>query len=65
MIVYECQLSLRETGAMESGGGVRKLKRDEPPLFRGESSSFVNLPLSQHIAKLTEPSRSTQGAIRG
>jgi hypothetical protein len=53
MIVHECQLSLRGTGAMESGGSVRKLKRNEQPLLRGKSPGFVNLLLCQHVAKLT------------
>ncbi len=43
---------------MESGGSVGKLKRNEQPLFRGESAGFVNLPLFQHVAKLTGTSRS-------
>ena len=43
---------------MESGGSVGKLKRNEQPLFRGESAGFVNLLLRQHVAKLTRASRS-------
>ena len=39
---------------MESSGSVGKLKRDEPSLFRGESPGFVDLPLSQHVAKHTD-----------
>jgi hypothetical protein len=52
------QLTLLGTRAVESGGSVGKLKRNEQPLFRGESAGFVNLPLSQHVAKLTGTSRS-------
>ena len=37
-----------------SSGSVGKLKRDEPSLFRGESPGFVDLPLSQHVAKHTD-----------
>ena len=47
---WEFPLTFRGTGTVESGGGG-KLKRDEPPLFRGKSPSVVNLPLSQHVAK--------------
>jgi hypothetical protein len=43
---------------VESGGSVGKLKRNEQPLFRGESAGFVNLLLRQHVAKLTGASRS-------
>ena len=43
---------------MESGGSVGKLERNKQPLFRGESAGFVNLPLCQHVAKLTGPPRS-------
>jgi hypothetical protein len=43
---------------VESGGSVGKLKGNEQPLFRGESAGFVNLPLCQHVAKLTGTSRS-------
>jgi|GEM_PF-6006426 hypothetical protein len=43
---------------MESGGSVGKLERNEQPLFGGESAGFVNLPLFQHVAKLTRTSRS-------
>jgi hypothetical protein len=43
---------------VESGGSVGKLKCNEEPLFRGESSGFVNLLLCQHVAKLTGTSRS-------
>jgi hypothetical protein len=43
---------------MESGGSVGKLKGNEQPLFRGESSGFVNLLFCQHVAKLTGTSRS-------
>ena len=45
--------------------GVRKLKRDEQPLFRGESPGFINLLLHQHIAKLARTSRSIQTGNRG
>ena len=38
-----------------SGGGIRKLKSDKQPLFRGESSGFVDLPLSRHVNTLTSP----------
>jgi len=43
---------------VESGGSVGKIKRNEKPLFRGESSGFVNLLLCQHVAKFTGTSRS-------
>jgi hypothetical protein len=38
----ELTLTFLGTGKLESGGGVRKLKRNEQPLFRGESPGFVN-----------------------
>jgi len=37
---------------VESGCSVGKLKGNEQPLFRGESSGFVNFLLCQHVAKL-------------
>ena len=43
---------------MESGGSIGKIKCNEQPLFRGESSGFVNLLLCQDVAKFTRPSRS-------
>lgn len=46
------------TGAMESGGSVGKLERNKQPLFRGEPAGLVNLPLCQHVAKLTRTTRS-------
>lgn len=51
-------LTLPGTRAVESGGSVGKLKGNEQSLFRGESSSFVNLLFCQHVAKLTGTSRS-------
>ena len=48
----DAQLMLLGTCAMKSSGSVRKLKRDEQPLFRGNSPGFVDLPLGQHVAKL-------------
>lgn len=54
------QLTLFETGAMESDGSVGKLKRNEQPLFRGESPGFVNLLLCQHVTKLTRTPRRIQ-----
>ena len=54
----DAQLMLLGTCAMKSSGSVRELKRDEHPLFRGKSPGFVDLPLGQHVAKLTGPSRS-------
>jgi len=54
----EFQLTLLGTRAVESGGSIGKLKRNEQPLFRGESTGFVNLLLCQHVAKLTGTSRS-------
>jgi hypothetical protein len=48
------QLILWGTDAVESGGSVRTLKRDEQPLVRGESSGFVDLLLSRHVAKHTD-----------
>ena len=53
------------TGAVESGGSVGKLERNEQPLFRGESSGFVNLLLCQHVAKLTGTSRSILSERQG
>lgn len=50
---------------MESGGSVRKLKRNEQPLFRGESPGFVDLLLCQHVAKLTGTPRRIQTGNRG
>jgi hypothetical protein len=44
---------------------VGKLERNEQPLFRGESAGFVNLPLCQHVAKLTGPSRSISSKRQG
>ncbi len=54
------QLTLFETGAMERGGSVRKLKRNAQSLFRGEMPDIVDLPLSQHAAKLTRTPRRIQ-----
>jgi hypothetical protein len=45
---------------MESDSSVGKLKRNEQPLFRGESPGLVELPLNQHIAKLTRTPRGIQ-----
>mgnify|MGYP001193013153 FL=1 len=56
---------LHETGSVESGGSVRKLKRNALPLFRDESPSFVNLLFCQHVAKLTGTLRSIQTGKRG
>jgi hypothetical protein len=50
-------LTLLGTRAVESGGSVGKLKRNEQPLFRGESAGFVNLLLREHVAKLAGTSR--------
>jgi len=50
---------------VESGGGIRKLKRNEQPLFWGESPGFVNLFLCQHVAKLTGTPRRIQTGKRG
>jgi hypothetical protein len=50
---------------VESGGSVGKLKGNEQPLFRGESSGFVNLLLCQHVAKLTGMSRSIPSERQG
>ena len=50
---------------MESGGSVGKIKRNEEPLFRGESSGFVNLLLCQHVAKLTGTSRNISTEKQG
>jgi len=59
------QLTFLGTGAVNSGGSVRKLKRNAQPLFRGESPGFFNLLLCQHVAKLTGPSRQTQAGKWG
>lgn len=56
----EFELTLRGTDAMVSSCSIKKLKRNAPPLFRGESPSFLDLPLSQHIAKLTRMPRIIQ-----
>lgn len=50
---------------MESGGSIGKLKRNEQPLFRGESTGFVNLLLRQHVAKLAGTSRSISPERQG
>ena len=50
---------------MESGGSVGKIKRNEEPLFRGESSGFVKLLLCQHIAKFTGTPRSISRERQG
>ena len=60
----EFQLTLFETRAMESDGSVRKLKRNEQPLFRGESPGFIGLLFRQHVAKLTRTPRSIQSERR-
>jgi hypothetical protein len=39
---------------VENSGSVRKLKRNEQPLFRGKSPGIINLLLCQHIAKHTD-----------
>jgi hypothetical protein len=39
---------------MVSSSSIKKLKRNEQSLFRGESPGFVDLPLSQHVAKHTD-----------
>jgi hypothetical protein len=51
-------LMLLGTRAVESGGSIGKIKRNEQPLFRGESAGFANLLLCQHVAKFTGTSRS-------
>ncbi len=58
-------LRLLETGTVKNGSSVRKLKRDEQSLFRGKSPGFVDLPLNQHIAKLTRPPRRIKTRNRG
>jgi hypothetical protein len=50
---------------VESGSSIGKIKRNEQPLFRGESSSFVNLLLCQHVAKFTGTSRSIPSERQG
>lgn len=40
---------------MESSGSVGKLKRNEQPLFKGESPGLIDLLFLQHVAKLTSP----------
>ena len=61
----ELPLTLLGTSPVESGGSVGKLKRNAQPLFRGESTGFVNLLLCQHVAKLTGTSRRIQTGNRG
>jgi hypothetical protein len=61
----EFPLMLHETGTVESGGSVRKFKRNVQPLLMGESPGFVNLLLCQHVAKLTGTLRSIQTGKRG
>ena len=51
----EFALTLLETSAVESGGSVRNFKRNQQPLFRGESPSFVDFPLSRYVDKLASP----------
>ena len=53
------------TDTVKSGGSVGKLQCNQQPLFRGESQGLVNLPLSQHSAKLAGTPRSIQTGKRG
>lgn len=56
---------LLETGAVKRGGSVGKLQCNQQPLLRGKSLGFVNLLLSQHVAKLAGTPRSIQTWNRG
>jgi hypothetical protein len=61
----EFPLTLLATSTVESGGSVRKFKRNVQPLLMGESPGFVNLLLCRHVAKLTGTLRSIQTGKRG
>jgi hypothetical protein len=50
---------------VESCSSVGQLKRNEQPLFRGDSPDFVNLLLCQHVAKLARTPRGVQTGKRG
>jgi hypothetical protein len=48
-------LTLLGTSAVESGGSVGQLMRNEQPLFRGKSPGFIDFLLCQPVAKLVSP----------
>ena len=49
-------LTIPRSITVESGGSsVGKLKGNKQPMFRGESTGFVNLLLCQHVPKPTNP----------
>jgi len=51
----EFALTFLGTSKVERGSSVGKFQQIQQSLFRGESSGFVNLPLSQHVNTLTSP----------